>query len=109
MPSTVWRSTPLTSHVWVGTNNGLNKYDGNSWVGFTTADGLVDNNIKAIAAVNGSVWVGTDFGVSRFDGSSWTTYTTADGLALNRIADIAVAPNGEIWFAHAIFGRRRCF
>ena len=89
--------------VWVGTNNGLNKYDGNSWVGFTTADGLVDNNVKAIAAVNGSVWVGTDFGVSQFDGSSWTTYTTADGLALNRIADIAVAPDGEIWFAHASF------
>ena len=91
------------NHVWVGTNNGLNKYDGNSWEGFTTADGLVDNNIKAIAAVNGSVWVGTDFGVSRFDGSSWTTYTTADGLALNRIADIAVAPDGEVWFAHASF------
>jgi ligand-binding sensor domain-containing protein len=94
---------PANNYVWVGTNNGLNKYDGNSWVGFTTADGLVDNNVKAIAAVNGSVWVGTDFGVSRFDGSSWTTYTTADGLALNRIVDIAVAPDGELWFAHASF------
>lgn len=90
-------------NVWVGTTSGISKYDGANWTGFTTADGLVADNVKAIAAANGEIWVGTDFGVSKYDGATWNTFTTDDGLALNQVVDIAHAPNGDLWFAHASF------
>lgn len=91
------------NNIWVGTSNGLSMYDGSTWTSYTEDDGLINNNVRALAADAGDIWVGTDFGASKFDGSTWTDYTTADGLALNQIADIALSPNGDLWFAHASF------
>lgn len=55
---------------------GTYRYDGNTWMRFTTKDGLVDNKICAITIdANDNVWFGSyDKGVSRFDGKTWTSY-----------------------------------
>jgi ligand-binding sensor domain-containing protein len=92
-----------SNQLWVGTNDGVSVYDGSTWISYTMMDGLIDDNVKTIAASGSDVWLGTDFGLSHFDGASFTNYTTADGLAINQVADIAIAPNGDLWFAHASF------
>jgi ligand-binding sensor domain-containing protein len=61
--SALWVGTVSTD----GTSGGVSFYDGNSWKLFTTADGLVDNTVTAIAVQdNGDVWFGTPKGLSRY-------------------------------------------
>ncbi len=92
------------NNLWVGTTNGISKFDGQNWINFNTSDGLIDNNIKAIFIdSNNDVWIGTDFGISYFDGANWTSYTSNDGLANNTVVDIEEDNNGALWFAHSSF------
>jgi ligand-binding sensor domain-containing protein len=47
-----------------------------TWTSYTTADGLAERHVSAIAiADDGVVWLGTWGGLSRFDGENWVTYT----------------------------------
>jgi len=81
----------------------------NTWATFTTADGLADNWVRAIAVDSGErLWFGTcgggvsmlDDGGSPFDkgDDTWTTFTTADGLASNDVRAIAIDRGGRLWF-----------
>ena len=61
---------------WIGTENGVCKFDGQNWVNYKVGDGLIENHVYTIAIEkSGSKWFGTNGGVSRFDDVSWTTYT----------------------------------
>jgi ligand-binding sensor domain-containing protein len=54
--------------VWVGAEN-LGRLDPSTgtWQMFTTADGLVHRNVKAIHVTpEGVVWIGTEAGLSRY-------------------------------------------
>lgn len=79
------------SQLWLGTSNGVSMYNGQSWQSYTSADGLVNDEVRAIAIEPaGRYWFGTNRGVSLFDGQNWTTYTAADGLAGDSVLAIAV-------------------
>ena len=68
------------------------------WTTFTTADGLADNNVRAIyESRDGALWFGTGGGVSRYD-VTWKTFTTADGLADNHVTAIYASRDGALWF-----------
>jgi ligand-binding sensor domain-containing protein len=104
--------------LWVGTYDGgvsvldhggtpFDKID-DAWATFSTADGLADNYVRAIAVDGaGRVWFGTGGGVSVLDhddtpfdrsDDAWATFTTADGLADNDVEAIAVDGAGGLWF-----------
>jgi signal transduction histidine kinase/streptogramin lyase len=52
--------------LWVGTQNGLYRYDGNRFVGFGKADGLPDAHIESLhESIDGTLWVGTRSGLAR--------------------------------------------
>lgn len=54
-------------NVWIGTNNGMLRYDQKKWVHYTVEDGLPDNRINDILITQtGEVWVSTNFGISQF-------------------------------------------
>jgi ligand-binding sensor domain-containing protein len=60
----------------------------------TTAAGLPDNSVYAIAVVNGTVWVGTSYGLAKQTVSSWQNYTsTPSGLPGNWIKSLAAEVN----------------
>ena len=110
-------------YLWFGTlGGGAGRYDGQTWIRFTTQDGLADDTVYSIFQDReGYLWFGTrGGGVSRYDprvkppstslgtgfaGSSassgqavWTTYTIQDGLAHNTVASIFQDREGFLWF-----------
>jgi ligand-binding sensor domain-containing protein len=52
-------------YIWVGTENGLYRYDGHRFKRFSTADGLPGDAISGIhEGPDGSFWVGTTKGLA---------------------------------------------
>ena len=82
-----------SGNVWVATEAGLSRFDGQQWTTFTEADGLADDLICSVAVDGqGRVWAGSLQRLSRFDGQCWTRYQFAERGYCH-----AVAPNGEVW------------
>jgi class 3 adenylate cyclase/ligand-binding sensor domain-containing protein len=71
-----------------------------SFISFTTAQGLANNNVWAITEDrSGNIWFGTQGGgVSRYDGNSFVSFTTEQGLANNNVYSIAEDKNRNYWF-----------
>ncbi|NME70923.1 ligand-binding sensor domain-containing protein [Flammeovirga aprica] len=71
--------------------------------GFTTKQGLSQNNVNAIVYDNnGFLWIGTDDGLNIFDGSSFRSFVASDvidhGLNFNTIRCLAVDPKeNHLW------------
>lgn len=89
------------SLIWLGTEQGLIRWDqaAGTLARFTTADGLPDNDVRALASTGESLWMGTgNAGVARFDGQQWTIFRAADGLADDRVTVIGYqAYLGNVW------------
>ena len=93
--------------AWIATEGGVVAFNTatNSGVSYTTANGLVNNYVSAIAIDNqGNKWFGTAGGVSKFDGATWTSYTKANGLANNFITSVAIDKQGNKWFGTGFGG-----
>ncbi|MCX6621180.1 MAG: hypothetical protein NTY38_08880, partial [Acidobacteria bacterium] len=55
--------------LWAGTDQGVNVWDGSSWLHYDRDDGLIwdDCNLHAFAAEpGGGVWIGTSAGLAHF-------------------------------------------
>lgn len=86
--------------LWLGTDGGVSRFDGEMWTTYTKDHGLAHNDVHSIAvARDGALWFGTwGGGISRFDGEAWTTYTETDGLVDNHVNAITAAPDAALWF-----------
>jgi len=70
------------------------------WTTYTTTDGLVSNEVSAIAIdALGNKWFGTSESVSKFDGTTWTNYTPPDLIIPRYVSSIAIDKDGNIWSA----------
>ena len=71
------------------------------WTNFTTADGLISNDIWSFIERNKdgqkAIWMATEAGIAVFNNGAWSSYTTADGLSSNNVYEFAKDSNGEIW------------
>jgi ligand-binding sensor domain-containing protein len=77
--------------VWLGTTTGLVKFPAQApsrAVTYTTADGLVDDDVLSVDAEEDGVWAGTMKGASRLNGDSFVNYTTEDGLMKGAIVAV---------------------
>ncbi len=70
-----------------------------TFINYTTTDGLPDNFIVGGVAVdtNNNKWFGTAAGVAKFDNTNWTVYNTTNGLIDNYTTCIAVDNNNNVW------------
>ena len=63
-----------TGFLWVGTDNGLFRYDGSRFRSFTTADGLPSTQVEGIhQTMDGTMWVTTLAGLARLSGERFET------------------------------------
>ena len=70
-------------YLWVGTENGLFRYDGSRFRHFGKAQGLSDGHVTALHVdPAGRLWAATERGVSHFDGRSFVALLRADGKPL---------------------------
>jgi ligand-binding sensor domain-containing protein len=86
--------------LWVATDRGVNRIDGEVVTRFTTRDGLPDDTILAVAAdAEGRVLAGTRRGVAILEGDRFRP--VLDTHEFGRRATWAVHParDGSVWFA----------
>ena len=86
--------------LWIGTENGLSRFDGGEFKNFKKTDGLPDNIILSVYEDRwGKLWFGTATGgLSCFSDGRFTTYPGQSSLADNSIYSIAEDIGGKMWF-----------
>lgn len=76
---------------------GLAHWDGMTWTYVTAADGLIENDISAVAVgEDGTIAAGTDRGISVYQAGRWRVLRS--GPTLNQVTGVAVTPDGAVWF-----------
>ena len=71
--------------LWVGTQNGLFRYDGSQFKVFTKDDGLPGARIESLQeAADGTLWVGTATGLARRKGGRFETVPRWERLGRRR-------------------------
>lgn len=89
-------------NIWLGTDNGLIKWDGKSYSYITKANGLPDNMVTSLRSDSKErLWIGTYFGktVSWIDKTGMHQLSLLNGNIACEINDIWEDRKGDIWFA----------
>jgi len=98
----VWSSTMDGSgNLWLATNRGIIKYDGDQFTAYTTDNGLLVNDIRDVLVDSqGILWCATwGVGGAIYNGENFQAITTKDGLIHNNVRSIYEDGNGNMWFA----------
>src|SRR6202167_2768580 len=82
LPQDTIKSITQTSdgYLWLGTDEGLARFDGYEFTIFTRDHGdLPSNSVTALAAgTDGSLWIGSRSGITRYRDQRFRTYTRKD-------------------------------
>jgi ligand-binding sensor domain-containing protein/signal transduction histidine kinase len=86
-------------YLWVGTDNGVARFDGLRFTGFGAADGIKNAPVTTLLQDHrGALWLGTrDRGLSCWNNDRFTNLTTADGLPANSITALVEDNAGRVW------------
>ena len=84
--------------IWIGTNQGVSYFNGNSWVSYSSPD-LHWSGVNATAFdSNGDKWFASPLGgITHFDGTTFTPYDTANGLLSQYVTALLVDDQDNKW------------
>jgi signal transduction histidine kinase/ligand-binding sensor domain-containing protein/CheY-like chemotaxis protein len=84
--------------LWVGTGNGLFRYDGTRFQHFGTDDGLPSTSIRCLHETpDGTIWVVTGRGLARFRHRSFEVVSTDSRIEGSDFHAIDSAPDGRLY------------
>lgn len=103
------------NNVWIGTDIGLNQYQGERFQIYDEADSLTNNLVwTTLCDRDGNVWLGTNDGISKISFSyssinnkqhhSIKNYNTKDGLSSNVVLSSFEDSEGNLWFGTGFGG-----
>jgi len=85
--------------LWIGTRNGLYRYDGVQFQAFQRREGLPEDSVRAVhASASDSLWVGTSSGVVRKVGNRFVPVSPPN-LQVNSRTGIASDSQGRVYLA----------
>jgi signal transduction histidine kinase/ligand-binding sensor domain-containing protein len=101
LPQDTIRAIAQTSDgfLWLGTDEGLARFDGYEFVVFSKSRGqLPSNSVSVLAAdPDGSLWIGTPNGLTHYFHGRFRTFTRSDGLPANAVSALLVDHAGTLW------------
>ena len=85
-------------YIWLGTENGLTRFDGKNFENFTSNDGLPTGGVRSMTEDSlGYIWFGhLNGGVSRYDGHRFEI-AAFDSIKLTGDITSITVLNGKIW------------
>jgi len=93
-----------SGNLWIGSSTGgLLKFDGATYVQYTTSNsGILSNNVLSIDFVGSLTYIGTNAGISVFDGVSFVSFSRANsGLSSDTIYAFEKDAANNIWIGTA--------
>jgi diguanylate cyclase (GGDEF)-like protein len=89
-------------YIWVGTEDGLYRYDGQKFQPFDRRSGLPSTFITAIHEdAKGVLWVGTYQGLARKDGRMFVTVKPEEGIGRIPVEGLASDAANQLWVANS--------
>ncbi|MBU5226726.1 histidine kinase [Clostridium senegalense] len=92
-------------YIWIGTDDGLNRYDGHQFYVYRYDEEKISINSNCISDIfedgEGYLWIGTSRGINKInkDGKVLETYNAYSDLSHYKIVDIMEDSNERIWVA----------
>ncbi len=84
-------------YLWVATQGGLCRFDGQTFRRFTRPNGLPDNVVNAVDTLGSEAWIATDLaGIARWDGASITPLPDLPLPQDQRLSGIQVLEDGTV-------------
>jgi signal transduction histidine kinase/ligand-binding sensor domain-containing protein len=86
-------------YLWLGTDEGVVRFDGLRFVPFGVRDGLKGGAVRALCGDSrGALWIGgLSSGLSRWLGGDISNFTVQDGLPSDTITALAEDREGRVW------------
>ena len=84
--------------AWIGTQEGLARFDGTTWKMYTTSNSKIPGNfVKTVTVDNeNNIWIGTNgFGIGNLSNDKWTIFNKNDILG-NAVSSSVKGINGEV-------------
>jgi ligand-binding sensor domain-containing protein/signal transduction histidine kinase len=86
-------------YIWIGTDDGVARFDGLKFVSFSLAEGLRSGPVRVLFGDSrDALWIGSvGSGLIRLENGRVKTFTTEDGLPSDSITALAEDKDGRLW------------